>query len=151
MTLTLLNRVGWRVTEPGGGIAGRKGKGGNMYYKVLCRTSDERLLSSSVEGKAEVEYKPGKYAKARKWLSKKGYDLLVFNNKRKAMEFLGNGIKMSVWKCKIKGRRKELPVFKNYVFLADGKLLDTRFGNWPDGTVMAKEVKITEPVPMPSH
>jgi len=133
------------------GYEEEKEKEVKMYYKVMYTfpTLEGKLVSSTVEGKAMVEYKPRKYVKAPEWLSKKGYNLLVFDNLEKAINFANNSsarTEMNVWKCKIKGKKKKLPVFKSPDVLGLGKLSECNWMDWPDGTVMAKEVKITEPV-----
>jgi len=104
-----------------------------------------------VGGKARVEYQPGEYVKAPEWLSKEGYDLLVFDNLEKALKFIDDRVvsnyhQTEVWKCEIKKGKSKLPPVMAIDYLAWGKLSDSPFSTWPDGTVMAREVKITEPV-----
>ena len=112
------------------------------YYKVVCKRGGV-LRSAVVKGKKSgVTYKKGEWVHAPEWLNKKGYGLLVFDDKERAIDFASKRDEYSeVWECEIGELFTTIPktAFLNY--LLKGKLSPYSY-DWPDGTQMVRHVKL---------
>ena len=121
-------------------------------YKVV-RKEANRLESAITEKRAKVIYKPNKWAKAPSWLAKEGYHLLFFKSIKSAISFLekhwrgSSQRRYEIWGCKIKGEIRELPVFCDLDLLdCWGELESTWTDFWPQGTSMAKKIKLVKKI-----
>jgi len=112
------------------------------YYKVVYEIIDGNLMSCVAGGKAQVEYKINEWAKAPKWLADKGYHLCVFKTKKDMFEsgFIGR-----YFIVEIKNKIKKLPKFCNAADIHHGIIIEND-RDWPEGTVMAKQVKLIREV-----
>jgi hypothetical protein len=81
----------------------RRRKMGDIYYKVVVKTSGQNLESCCPPKGAKVKYPKKKWA----YPVKGTVGLLVFNDLRKARVWQG-GQGREVWECEIKGPAKEV-------------------------------------------
>jgi hypothetical protein len=116
-----------------------------IYYKTIYKDDNERLLSGGIWDKeAIVEYKRNRWAKTHDWLTKKGYHLCIFDNLdnlKKNVHKYALKKYIQVYECEIKEIIPNLPPMRAHGFLRPD---DFRLSSnlWPEGTVMAKQVKI---------
>ena len=119
-------------------------------YKVVCRQGD-KLISYVARDKAQVTYRLNEWAKAPKWLAKMGYHLTFFKDLEFAQKFLEensdeeiekNG---EIWRCEAKYVVEVLPPFC-YPGDDDWRELIRWEVPWPEGTFMAKEIKLIKKV-----
>ena len=112
------------------------------YYKVVCKRG--RVLRSAViKGKKSgVTYKKGVWVHAPEWLHKKGYGLLVFDDKERAIDFASDrsGEKPEVWECEIRELFSILPM-TCLMPLIRGKLTPYAL-DWPPATQMVRHVRL---------
>jgi len=130
-------------------------------FKVVANTSDGRLRSaveplhySGEPYGSGVEYKPGLPAKAPDRMAERGYHLLAFATLDDALRVAGNKgwNHHEVWCAEAEGVVEPLP----QMFLDTYSMLiyrdcessyqdgDGHSYKWPEGTVMAKEITLTE-------
>ncbi len=121
--------------------------GEKIVYKVIWH--DRR--SCIVEGRATVNYCPKVWARPPNWLYGQGYWLTCFETLRQAKRFkaeLGKSSWSEIWQCCAKGIKKELPPICAIGPLDYGQLYrptDTNW-DWPEGTIMARELKLVRRV-----
>jgi len=121
-------------------------KGGEIVkgYKYVSRLPSGKLVSLVTEGKAQVEYIPGKWTKAPEWLAREGYHLTFYPEQPYPVDDPERGIEL--WECKVRKiiKEEDLPACCRLSPLKKGKLeRDFIFlGFWPAGTWMAKEIKL---------
>jgi hypothetical protein len=115
------------------------------YYKVVLDMGDD-LLSCWVDGKAQVEYKINKWVSAPNWLTDKGYHLCVFKSLKVAKIYLLVVIpRCCIFECEVKGIKTKLPIMLGVDNLMNGEFYPI-CNKWPQGTVMAKQVKLIREV-----
>ena len=112
-------------------------------YKVVLNKGG-RLVSSLARGKAQVEYRPGKWSKAPRWLQMEGYHLLVFDNKEDALIYLLDTPGGECWEAE---GEEEVPLPYSYLLvdLEKGWPKEDWRGKgweWPRGTKMFKRVRL---------
>lgn len=117
-----------------------------MPYKVVIQYGGD-LLSYSVVGDLETKYKPNEWAKAHPKLAERGYHPVVFDALKHAIDFLKSpsmSPAVQIWACEIEEQITPLPP------KAESPYEIVRLGHthynqpWPEGTVMAKRVKLTQ-------
>ncbi len=122
-----------------------------IYYKVLRESYDNLYSCSSSHSPHTVLYRPNKWSKAPEKLAAIDYYLLVFSKLKDAKFFISRnyaGTKIKIYRCEIKkGKSKDLPyrlVWESVrqICQSTNGPKDKHMYLWPDGTVMAKEVKI---------
>jgi len=109
-------------------------------YKVVFKARDGRLTSAI----ALVEYQPGQWAEAPKWLAEKGYHLFAFKTLEDARVAIGDSLCkdfFEIWEAEAEGIVEDLPEPADRIVLAEGKIVKDDIG-YPDGTVMAKRLKV---------
>jgi hypothetical protein len=119
-----------------------------MFYKWV-RKAGEARLSFVVEGDAEVAYLPGGWASAPAWLLERGYGLTMFDNLGDAEKFArgqypSKGKEWELWEVELDGEMP-LPDGRAIPHLLAKKILII-VGSWPDGTAMARRVKLVRRV-----
>jgi len=111
----------------------------------------DELISYVARNEAQVTYKPNEWIKAPRWLAKIGYHLTFFKDLKFAEKFLeenSNGKteeNSEVWRCEARDILKVLPplCFPEDV---NWKELVRWEVPWPEGTFMAKEIKLIKKV-----
>lgn len=123
-----------------------------IYYKVLSYKNGN-LYSCIAGGNAQIQYKKDEFVQAPEWLQKINYHLLVFDSKLTAIDFMRNnpGGKTVLYTCEIKNIIKNLPLCFSFPGLLNKLTNFTTFNypnliNWPNGTIMVKEVKLIKEV-----
>ena len=115
------------------------------YYKVVALN----LTSCFTQGKAEVQYKVGKYVSALKWIPKAHKFLFVFNSLHSAHDFASRSYSPSglfVYKCKVRRVSRHLPRYLDTSVLSDGKIELFDFTVFPSDTVAVREVKLIKKI-----
>jgi len=123
----------------------------NIRYKVVEKVGDRYFSCIIDKGKAKVEYKLNKWVKPEKWLLDKRYGLLVFKTLVEAERFRRNShlrfsLKSIIFKVKCKNKMK----LKKYCWVENlvlyGDLREYSYGDWPEGTEMYEQVKLTKQI-----
>jgi len=120
-------------------------------YKVLARKKrtgykTRVLYSAVVYNKAGIRYKKLGWNVAPKWLAQMGYHLLAFRTIEDAVKFgidqdLGS---VDIWEVELMGIIKKMPPKLDIHQICCGNTVP--FGDWPEGTIMAKKVKLIKKV-----
>lgn len=137
------------------------------YHKVLqTQFLDEKhvLTSALAIGKARQIYEPGVWTKAPRWLTAREYYLTAFDTYDHANEFLEfvkhNYRFYEIWECEAKDeipkqdfprRMRAMGYLRHWnVFDKIYRIDVKKYGNsglmtwnWPMGTIMAKEIRLT--------
>ena len=116
------------------------------YYKITTEIAGEQVSYFVYGAPAEVKYPIGEWAKAPKWLAKRGYGLFVFDGLKNAREFSKLCASPRLWKCEVDGIFDRLPLSISSLGLNSGRVIKLRAKNYPKGTVMVKKVKLIRQV-----
>jgi len=108
-------------------------------YKVLRKGS---LRSIYAPYPASVYYEPGRWVEASIWLARRGYHLMVFKTLEDARLFRSSGLHV-IWLCEVEGVETGLPEICCMLGLYNGQL-EPVGGFWPEGTIMARKVKLVK-------
>jgi len=112
-------------------------------WKVLLEMNDGRLVSSVV---GLVEYIPGQWAEAPPGLADQGYHLTAYNSREAAelevAQGPGMGWPLVIRECEVEGIVPLPPCGLPGVnrHMAGPRIFEP--GPWPDGTVMARRVRV---------
>ena len=106
-------------------------------YKVLWKDS---LKSAYAPHTACVEYKLGRWVKAPGWLARRGYYLTVFRSLNDARKYRSSLVQ-DIWLCEVSGVKTDLPYVCYLAGLSRGEM-EPMPRDWPEGTIMARRVKI---------
>ena len=118
------------------------------YYKLTTEINGKQFSYATLTGigLAEVEYSADKWTRAPEWLAKKGYHLFVFDDLQKALKFAYmSSPPIRLWECEIRSKYKNLPVYISRDEINNGRLVPVN-GRFPEGTVMAREVKLIKKI-----
>jgi len=123
-------------------------------YKIFRKKG--RRLYSLIGGKAEVEYSLEKWNQPPKWLAKRGYFLIVFDTLSSAIKFLNQHFRtvftlIKVWEVETRGELSFLPPLLSQPDLQEGKIKRGIANSFPEGSLMAKEVKLLREIPLESE
>jgi len=115
-------------------------------YKVV-ENFKGRLVSALIFGKAVVEYTPGEWTEAPKWLARKGYHITAFKDLVDARDFAAFNstyVKhMEIWQAEAEGVSEDLPAMMNPFGLSCGvleKCPDDFL--WLSSTIMCRRLKL---------
>lgn len=122
-------------------------------YKVIARTKDLKrqkyiMYSAVVRDKARVRYKKLGWNVAPKWLAQNGYHLVAFRTIEDAVKFgLDEDlVSVDIWEVELMGIIKKMPPKLDIHQICRGNKEAVPFGDWPEGTIMAKKVKLIKKV-----
>ena len=122
-------------------------------YKVIARKKrtgykTRVLYSAIVYNKAGIRYKKLGWNVAPKWLAEMGYHLLAFRTIEDAVKFgLDEGlVSVDIWEVELMGIIKKMPPKLDIGQICYGNKKAVPFGDWPEGTIMAKKVKLIKKV-----
>ena len=110
---------------------------------IVWKVVNKDNTSVAVDKIAEVLYKIGISVKAPKWLAKEGFHLFAFKTLKDAKDFMC--YKDEIYKAEAKKTTQKLPLFLDYFILGQGKMRK-RYCDFPQGTVMCKEITLLEKV-----
>ena len=122
------------------------------YYKVVSDICG-RPASCLVCGRDAVHYGVGQFAVARPWAAARGYHPLIFGELEHAASFAisqGNVLNdTEIWECEIRGRpiKKTMPNSRHLTADCEVVWAKCLTYEWPLGTMMARAVKLTRPIP----
>lgn len=126
-----------------------------VFYKVVRRVGAD--LYSCWLGIGGIKYPPNEWVSTRDWLTKQGADLLVFDYFDQALCFFLNEqhwsyevpFQLEIWECSCEGVRiapddlyVPIPMNSNTDEIAEIRSVPYKPQTWPDGTLMAKRVKL---------
>ena len=122
-------------------------------YKFVL-PSHNYYVSAVVDGKAEVKYFPGRWAKAPFWLRRRGYHLTAFKDLKSAREWAVTecgapvlNLHAELWEAEAKGVIDKLPPVCLLWKLSQGIIKQGgNFGCWPKGTIMVKRLRLIKPI-----
>ena len=116
-----------------------------IAYKVLSVTDCGILISHIAENAALVQYDLDKEITAPKWLADVGYHLLVFDTLRNAENYNNDRPGIVIWEVEVD---ELLPPLTrgDMTNLDKGFLTCTQALPWPDGTYMARSLKLVRQV-----
>ena len=111
----------------------------------LVKKEGEGYISAYADGKAKVEFIPGQWISAPKWLRKRGYHITVFGSLEDAKALMMNSADHEIWEVEVEGEICDLPPRQDLWVIREGELGD-KFGEWPKGTRMVRRVKLVRRV-----
>ena len=122
-------------------------------YKIV-RVDGNRLCSYIVDGQGEVTYKVGSWVKAPLWLREEGYQLTFFETLNDALSYMSKVIwhypsEFKIFKCKARKASKPKKPPANLAGISLGIITNNWIcqNEWPEGTLMAEEIMLTEEIP----
>jgi len=113
-------------------------------YKVV----NNILKSCFAQGKAQVQYFLNEWAETPAWLEHEKFTLLYFDELNDAKGFWNGGFWGTdlLFKCEVKRSKKPCSKYRcGQISLKNGLLIDTT-QPWPQGTRMARQIKLLEEV-----
>lgn len=120
------------------------------YYKVTIDFDGRQCSCFTYGGKASVSYYENFWSEPPTWLSEKGYGLFVFDSLKNARKFYKKFIcpDHKIWECEIEDKFASLPLPLYRDYLDCGYISPDPYAEFPEGTVMAKKVKLIRQIQM---
>lgn len=125
-----------------------------VVFRIICSGHEGGVVLRSIFAtqSASVRYFVDKWAEAPGWLAEKGYHLLVFTNLKDAKTFMyllpeGLECNLEIWECEVMGQVRPPPIcFSHKLGCYDLDVCKTIGMDWPSGTAMYEQVKLTKKV-----
>jgi hypothetical protein len=118
-------------------------------YKVVKRVNG-KLVSQTVSGEAQVQYKPGKWVYPPEWLREKGYGLFAFSNLQDAIDYYrctyGTAY-LQLWEAQAE-KISPPPKTPLHIFSLQNGIIKNvpRYLSLSKGTICCEKLKLTKQV-----